>query len=148
MRMIYQEHQPSLYCRGNDSGGTWQPSGEFLDRELESDYNSNSSPTSRFQKATKVMQKMEDYPLQQIEDEEALQSEQLTPQTVGETTLLISKNKKPDNPIPSASLVLKRIAGGVQKCAGYRGDITSSVKGWSLVRPLEAWIPNYICIFS
>ena len=127
MRMIYQEHQPSLYCRGNDSGGTWQASGEFLDQELESDYNSNSSPTSRFQKATKLMQKME-----------ALQSEQLTPQTVGETTLLIRKNKKPDNPIPSASLVLKRIAGGVQKWAGYRGDITSSVKGWSLVRPLEA----------
>ena len=62
---------------------------------------------------------MEDYPLQQIEDEKALQSEQLTPQTVGETTLLIRKNKKPDNLIPSASLVLKRIAGGVQKCAGY-----------------------------
>ena len=80
MRMIYQEHQPSLYCRGNDSGGTWQPSGEFLDQELESDYNSNSSPTSRFQKATKLMQKME-----------ALQSEQLTPQTVGETTFLIRK---------------------------------------------------------
>ena len=53
---------------------------------------------------------MEDYPLQEIEDEEALQSEQLTPQTVGETTLLIRKNKKLDNPIPSTSLVLKRIA--------------------------------------
>ena len=76
--------------------------------------------------------------MKQIEDEEALQSEQLTPQTVGETTLLIRKNKKPDNPIPNASLVLKRIPGGVQKCAGYRGDITSSVKGWSLVRLLEA----------
>ena len=76
--------------------------------------------------------------MKQIEDEEALQSEQLTPQTVGETTLLIRKNKKPDNPIPNASLVLKRIPGGVQKCSGYRGDITSSVKGWSLVRLLEA----------
>ena len=119
-------------------GGIGRVQAFYIPWQLYLNYNSNSSPTSRFQKATKVMQKMEDYPLQQIEDEEALQSEQLTPQTVGETTLLIRKNKKPDNPIPSASLVLKRIAGGVQKCAGYRGDITSSVKGWSLVRPLEA----------
>ena len=80
--------------------------------------------------------------MKQIEDDEALQSEQLTPQTVGETTLLIRKNKKTilkrSIKLAYASLVLKRIPGGVQKCAGYRGDITSSVKGWSLVRLLEA----------
>ena len=51
----------------------------------------------------------EEHPFQQIEDEEALQSEHLTSQSVGETTLLITKNKKPDDPIPSAPLVLKRL---------------------------------------
>lgn len=73
----------------------------------------------------------EEHPFQQIEDEEALQSEHLTSQSVGETTLLITKNKKPDDPIPSAPLVLKRIAGGVRKCAGCRGDISSAVGGFN-----------------
>ena len=73
----------------------------------------------------------EEHPFQQIEDEEALQSEHLTSQAVGETTLLIRKNKKPDVPIPSAPLVLKRIAGGVRRCAGCRGDISSAVGGFN-----------------
>lgn len=69
----------------------------------------------------------EEYPSQQIEDEGALQSEPLTSQPVGETTLLNRKNKKPDDSILSAPLVLKRIAGGVRKSAGCRGDIMSFV---------------------
>ena len=73
----------------------------------------------------------EEHPFQQIEDEEALQSQHLTSQAVGETTLLITKNKKPDDPIPSAPLVLKTIAGGVRKCAGCRGDISSAVGGFN-----------------
>lgn len=73
----------------------------------------------------------EEHPFQQTEDEEALQSEHLTSQAVGETTLLITKNKQPDDPIPSAPLVLKRIAGGVRKCAGCRGDISSAVGGFN-----------------
>jgi len=73
----------------------------------------------------------EEYPSQQIEDEGALQSEPLTSQPVGETTLLIRKNKKPDDSILSAPLVLKRIAGGVRKSAGCRGDIMSFVGGFN-----------------
>lgn len=93
----------------------------------------STAPTSVGSKRPPKIRKRteEEHPFQQTEDEKALQSEPLTSQTVGEITLLIRKKKKPDDPIPSAPLVTKRIAGGVQKCAGCRGDISSAVEGFN-----------------
>lgn len=93
----------------------------------------STAPTSVGSKRPPKIRKRteEEHPFQQTEDEKALQSEPLTSQTVGEITLLIRKKKKPDDPIPSAPHVTKGIAGGVQKCAGCRGDISSAVEGFN-----------------
>ncbi|PFX17303.1 hypothetical protein AWC38_SpisGene18370 [Stylophora pistillata] len=93
----------------------------------------STAPTSVGSKRPPKIRKRteEEHPFQQTEDEKALQAEPLTSQTVGEITLLIRKKKKPDDPIPSALHVTKGIAGGVQKCAGCRGDISSAVEGFN-----------------
>ena len=69
----------------------------------------------------------------QQSDDEVLQPEQLTSESLGETTLLIRKNRKPEDPSPSAPLVLKPIAGGIRKCSGCQKPITADVVGFSSV---------------
>lgn len=60
-----------------------------------------------------------------------LQPVQLTTEPINETTLVIRTNRIPGNPVPSAPLVLKKIAGGIKKCSGCQKPITTPVEGFS-----------------
>lgn len=62
----------------------------------------------------KKRQRSEEVHLQHSE-EELLQPVQLTSEPINATTHVIRTNRIPDNPLPSAPLVLKRIGGGIRK---------------------------------
>ena len=66
----------------------------------------------------------------QHSEEELLQPVQLTSEPINDTTLVIRTNRMPDNPVPSAPLVLKRIRGGIRKCSGCQKSITFPVEGF------------------
>lgn len=61
---------------------------------------------------------------------ELLQPVQLSSEPINDTTLVIRANRMPDNPVPSAPLVVKRIGGGIRKCSGCQKPITSPVEGF------------------
>ena len=56
----------------------------------------------------------EEVPLQH-RAEELLQPVQLSSEPINVTTLVIRTNRMPDNPVPSAPLIVKRIGGGIRK---------------------------------
>lgn len=72
----------------------------------------------------------EDEPTHYSEDDVA-QSVQLSSEPINDTTFVIRTNRMPDNPVPSAPLVPKKIAGGIRKCSGFQKSITSPVDGFS-----------------
>lgn len=81
--------------------------------------------------APKKRQRSEEEVPSQDRAEELLQPVQLSSEPINETTLVIRTNRMPDNPVPSASLIVKRTGGGIRKCSGCQKSITSPVEGFS-----------------
>ena len=79
----------------------------------------------------KKRQRSEEEVPSQHRAEELLQPVQLSSEPINDTALVIRANRMPDNPVPSAPLVVKRIGGGIRKCSGCRRPITSPVEGFS-----------------
>lgn len=92
----------------------------------------SSAPTSVGSKMPpKKRQRSEEEVPSQRRAEELLQPVQLSSEPINETTLVIRTNRMPDNPVPSAPLVVKRIGGGIRKCSGCQKPINSPVEGFS-----------------
>ena len=92
----------------------------------------SSAPTSVGSKMLpKKRQRSEEEVPSQHRAEELLQPVQLSSEPINDTALVIRANRMPDNPVPSAPLVVKRIGGGIRKCSGCQKSITSPVEGFS-----------------
>ena len=92
----------------------------------------SSAPTSVGSKMLpKKRQRSEEEVPSQHRAEELLQPVQLSSKPINDTALVIRANRMPDNPVPSAPLVVKRIGGGIRKCSGCQKPITSPVEGFS-----------------
>ena len=58
-------------------------------------------------------------------------SHQFTAEAIGDTTVVIRKSAKPNDPPPSAPLVIKSISGGIRMCAGCKKPLSTIIEGYS-----------------